>query len=195
MIGSYRAILLAGGLLAAVGAIPVQAQDNFDAGKTPAQLYASDCAICHKTPQGLTKGGGVFGLTAFLREHYTASREAAAAIASYLQSVDKGPPAQATKRTPGKRTTKGEEKGKPGEPKAGEIKSETPKSSESKTGKTKSDESKSGDAKPSETKPSEAKTSDTKSGEPKAVESKPVEPKADEAKPAAKDEKSEKKSD
>jgi hypothetical protein len=194
MIGFYRAILLAGGLLAAVSANPAQAQENFDAGKTPAQLYAADCAICHKTPQGLTKGGGVFGLTAFLREHYTASREAAAAIASYLQSVDKGPPAQA-KRTPGKRTTKGEEKGKPGEPKAGEpkageIKSETLKSSESKTGKSKSDESKSGDAKPSETKPSE-----TKSGEAKAVEPKPVESKADEAKPAAKDEKSEKKSE
>ena len=199
MIGFYRAILLAGGLLAAASAIPMQAQENFDAGKTPAQLYAADCAICHKTPQGLTKGGGVFGLTTFLREHYTASREAAAAIASYLQSVDKGPPAQA-KRTPGKRTTKGEEKGKPGEPKAGEaktgeIKSETPKSCESKIGKTKSGESKPGDAKPSETKPSEAKTSDTKSGEPKAVEAKPAESKADEAKPAAKDEKSEKKSD
>src|SRR5579862_6416824 len=97
MIRFYRGILVAGGIAVAASAVPVRAQDNFDAGKTPAQLYAADCAICHKTPQGLAKGGGVFGLAGFLREHYTASREAAAAIAAYVQAVDTGPPPVAKK--------------------------------------------------------------------------------------------------
>ncbi len=76
---------------------PALAQENLDSGKTGAQLYASDCAICHKTPAGLTKNSGIMGLDGFLREHYTASRESAGAIAAYLQSVDKGP-APTTKR-------------------------------------------------------------------------------------------------
>ena len=194
MIGFSRGILVGGGLLAAVGAIPAPAQENFDAGKTPAQLYASDCAICHKTPQGLTKAGGVFGLTAFLREHYTASREAAAAIASYLQSVDKGP-AEPSKRPAGKRTAKGEEKGKPGEAKPDQIKSDASKSPESKAGETKAGEAKAGDAKPGDAKASDAKSTEPKAVESKPSESKPSEIKADEPKPPAKEGKSEKKSD
>ena len=71
------------------------AQENLDSGKTPAQLFASDCAICHKSPNGLSKPGnalgGLRGLQGFLREHYTASREAAAAIAAYVQAADRGP--------------------------------------------------------------------------------------------------------
>jgi hypothetical protein len=208
MIRFYRGILVAGGIAAAAGAVPVRAQDNFDAGKTPAQLYAADCAICHKTPQGLAKGGGVFGLAGFLREHYTASREAAAAIAAYVQAVDTGPP-PAAKKPQTKRTAKGDDKGKPGEAKPGETKPEqiksgepkasVPKSGEAKPSDGKPGEVKPGEAKPSEAKPSEAKgganASDAKTAEPKAIESKPAEPKADTAKPAAKDEHPEKKSD
>ena len=64
--------------LAAAGA--ASAQENLDAGKSGAQLYASNCAICHKSAQALNKsGGGLFGLDSFLREHYTSSRESAAA--------------------------------------------------------------------------------------------------------------------
>ena len=58
-------------------AVPAAAQENIDAGKTPAQLYAQDCAICHKTPHGLSRAGGLWGLQNFLREHYTASKESA----------------------------------------------------------------------------------------------------------------------
>jgi hypothetical protein len=61
---------------------------SYDAGKTPAQLFASDCGICHKSPVGLSKGGGIFGLQGFLREHYTSSRQSAALLATYLQSMD-----------------------------------------------------------------------------------------------------------
>jgi len=194
-----RGTVVAGALLAALGVMPARAQENFDAGKTPAQLYASDCAICHKTPQGLSKGGSIFGLTAFLREHYTASREAAAAIADYLQSVDKGPAAP-SKRQDGKRTAKGGEKGKPGETKpgeakSGEIKSEAPKSTEPKAGEAKSGEVKPDEAKASEPKAASPKAAESKPSEPKSPESKPSDAKTDAPEPAAKDEKPQKKSD
>ena len=63
--------------------------ENFSAGKPPAQLFASDCtgSGCHKGPQGLSKDRGRVGLTGFLREHYTNSRESAAALAAYLVSL------------------------------------------------------------------------------------------------------------
>ena len=63
--------------------------ENFSAGKTPAQLFASDCtgSGCHRGPQGLGKDRGQMGLSNFLREHYTNSRESAAALAAYLAGV------------------------------------------------------------------------------------------------------------
>jgi hypothetical protein len=59
--------------------------ENFSAKPAPA-LFASDCtgAGCHKGPQGLAKRVGLAG---FLREHYTNSRESAAALANYLASI------------------------------------------------------------------------------------------------------------
>lgn len=79
---------LAGLLILAAGTGSLSAQDNLDIGKTGAQLFASNCAICHKSPRGLSKTGGIFGVDSFLREHYTASRQSAAVISAYLQSVD-----------------------------------------------------------------------------------------------------------
>ena len=38
----------------------------------------------------LGNAGGVFGLGGFLREHYTASRESASAVAAYLNGVRQG---------------------------------------------------------------------------------------------------------
>jgi len=70
---------------------PESKGENFSA-KPPAALFASDCtgAGCHKGPQGLAKAGGI-GLAGFLREHYTNSRESAAALASYLAKLPSGP--------------------------------------------------------------------------------------------------------
>jgi hypothetical protein len=70
---------------------PESKGENFSA-KPPAQLFASDCtgAGCHKGPQGLAKSGGI-GLAGFLREHYTNSRESAAALANYLSKLPAGP--------------------------------------------------------------------------------------------------------
>jgi mono/diheme cytochrome c family protein len=84
--------LLVAGLAVVALSGAAHAQDNFDAGKTGAQLFASDCAICHKSAQKLrTDGGGLFGLSGFLREHYTSSRQSASAIAAYLESVHREP--------------------------------------------------------------------------------------------------------
>jgi len=108
---------------------PAWAEDgptNLDAGKSPAQLFNSDCAICHKSPQGLAKGGGLLGIESFLRSHYTASRETAASLARYLEGV--GSPAAPAQRATKKQPPKGDAKkpatdpaktpGKPDEPKA-----------------------------------------------------------------------------
>jgi len=155
---------VATGVLALAG--PAAAQENLDAGKSPAQLYASDCAICHKTPQGLAaKGGGVLGLESYLREHYTASKESAAAIANYLRGVGGGPAAPAAARTGPKRPPKGDAKGDE-KPKAGEAEKPTEKMGE------KPADQKPAAGKPSEPKPSEPKSGDAKSGEPKSGEPK-----------------------
>ena len=74
--------------------------ENFSAGKPPAQLFVSDCtgSGCHRGPQGLAKDRGQMGLASFLREHYTNSRESAAALAAYLAGVPAD--ARAAKPTP-----------------------------------------------------------------------------------------------
>jgi hypothetical protein len=70
----------------ALGPVPAPAQD-YTAGKTPPQLFASDCAACHKSPQGLGRGKDASSLTSFLREHYTTKPSSAGALAGYLVSV------------------------------------------------------------------------------------------------------------
>lgn len=113
-----RGMRQAVGVLALLWVVPASAQENLYSNKTPAQIFASDCAICHKSPQGLSKAGGAFGLglESFLREHYTASRESAAALAKYVQSMDTGPaaPEKKTKRSAAKPAAK-----KPGDGKDG----------------------------------------------------------------------------
>lgn len=161
-----------GGLALALAlalAAPAAAQESLERGKSPAQLFASDCAICHKSPQGLSKAGGLFGLQGFLREHYTTSRDTAAAIAAYLEAVDReAPPAQrgrtTTRRAP--KTDKKPDAGpsKPGD-KAGEAKPDTTpaqaKVPEDKPSEPKA-EAKPAEARPAESKPSEAKPAESK---------------------------------
>ncbi|MGN6571793.1 MAG: hypothetical protein ACTHLO_10300 [Pseudolabrys sp.] len=121
------ASLLAGG---------ASAQENLDAGKSGAQLYQSNCAICHKSVQALNKsGGGLFGLDSFLREHYTSSREAAAAISAYLNTVGGGPAeARPTKRkaSTGKKKDAKPSDAKPSDAKPSDAKPEEKKSEEKK---------------------------------------------------------------
>lgn len=167
-------------LCLATGAV---AQESLDQGKSPAQLFASDCSLCHKSPKGLLKSGGL-GLDSFLREHYTASRETASAIASYLRSVDTGPGRASKRAAKSDDKTKSDDKKKP-EVKPGQAKgTEKPGAA---AGEPKSSEPKSAEPTSSEPKPAEIMTP-----EPKVVESKPSTPTHDASKPAegAKPEKS-----
>ncbi len=141
-----RGIFRLAGMALLVMTTPACAQDNLDRGKTAQQLFASDCAICHKSPKGLAKGGGLFGLQGFLREHYTASRETANLLARYLEAAGEAP-APAQKRQP-RRTSKPSD--------------------------TKPADTKPAESKPAESKPADAKPSDTKPADETPVESKPA---------------------
>jgi len=85
------AIALALGLAPAIG----HAQTNIDQGKSPGEIFANVCASCHKGARGLAKGRGSSELASFLGEHYTASRDQAAAMAAYVMGAGGGEPAQA----------------------------------------------------------------------------------------------------
>ncbi len=75
--------------LAAACTGAANAQD-YSAGKTPAQLFASDCSACHKSPQGLAKGSDTRSLANFLREHYTTKPESAGALAAFVAGAGGG---------------------------------------------------------------------------------------------------------
>lgn len=77
---------LAGAMLMLAGA-GACAQENLEQGKSGAQLYATDCAICHKSVQALLREG--YPTEGFLRVHYTSSREMAAEVFAYLRGVAK----------------------------------------------------------------------------------------------------------
>src|SRR5689334_1438401 len=85
--------ILAATVFAAAGLNAGQglAQEDLNRGKTAVQLYASDCVDCHKNPRALGNRDNPGSLSAFLRVHYTASRESAAAIAAYLVSLGPEP--------------------------------------------------------------------------------------------------------
>jgi hypothetical protein len=138
-----------------------RAQENLDQGKSGAQLYASDCAICHKAPQTVAKSGGLFGMEGFLRQHYTASRESAASIANYLKGFGDVPAAPASKKATTKKSAKGD--GKKGGDKKPDGAVTLP-----------------GDNKPVDATPAEPKASESKPAEVKPAE-KPAEPKAEPA--------------
>jgi hypothetical protein len=143
------------------------AQENLDSGKTGAQLYTSNCATCHKTPHSLGRRG-MFGLSEFLREHYTASRESAAAIAAYIESTGRAA-LPGNRMGPAARTAKGGDKNKkPG------VKTNDTNSTNTKSQAT-TEEAKPADAKPADAKPSEAKASEPKTNA--APAAKPDEPK------------------
>jgi hypothetical protein len=89
-------------LLAALAPQFAHAQINIDEGKTPAHIFSSDCAVCHKSTRGLANGRGSSELAGFLSEHYTSSREEASALAAYVLAGggDKGTPAPAHQPKP-----------------------------------------------------------------------------------------------
>ncbi len=168
--GFNRGIGLAMAALAFCLAGPAGAQENLDLGKTGAQLFASDCAICHKNAASLNKSSRLFGLANFLREHYTASSQSASIIAAYVESVAR-PAAPARRSGKAKRSAKGDEKAKTGEKKPGAARSDDAKSG-------KPAEAKTTEPKTSGSKTSGSKTSESKTSEPRPPAAIPGEPKA-----------------
>jgi cytochrome c553 len=79
----FDGVRLAFGFLALTIAGSAEAQGDLDQGKSAAQLFASACATCHKSPQSVSKTKWFFGLESFLREHYTSSSESATILATY----------------------------------------------------------------------------------------------------------------
>jgi hypothetical protein len=72
-------------LIGCFAAAPAHAQ-NLDAGKSPSQIFAGTCNVCHKSPRGLLKTMSAGALPGFLRQHYTTSPEMAGLLSSYLVS-------------------------------------------------------------------------------------------------------------
>jgi hypothetical protein len=82
-LGLATVMLLTSGL-AAERAL-AQAQ-NLEAGKSPSQIFAGTCNVCHKSPRGLLKTVAPGSLPGFLRQHYTTSSDMAGVLASYMIS-------------------------------------------------------------------------------------------------------------
>jgi hypothetical protein len=96
-VGVVRRVVPAIGLLVGLAPVLAQAQTNIDQGKSPAEIFATDCATCHKSARGLANGRGSLSLASFLVEHYTSSRDQAAALAAYVMGAGGGEPAAAAR--------------------------------------------------------------------------------------------------
>ena len=138
---------------------PALAQTNIDQGKSPAELFANDCAACHKTTRGLANGRTSLTLSIFLREHYTASSDQAASLAAYVLNSGGNAPAP--------------------KPTAEHARTEEPKGQEHKGQEAKGQGPKGQEAKGQEPKDQEPKSQEPKSQEPKETSSQ--EPKVQEA--------------
>jgi len=80
--------------LAVLAAEPTRGQTNIDQGKPASELFANYCAVCHKSTRGLANGRNGLSLSLFLREHYAASSQQAAALAAYVISAGGAAPAK-----------------------------------------------------------------------------------------------------
>jgi mono/diheme cytochrome c family protein len=75
---------------------PCYAQGNIDAGKSPAQIFADTCAVCHRDAREMRRSSA-----AYLRQHYTSSYDEAVMMAGYLARLPPPEPRAAqSKRGP-----------------------------------------------------------------------------------------------
>jgi len=113
------AIGMASLAVAVISVEPTRGQTNIDQGKPASELFGNYCAVCHKSTRGLANGRNSLTLTLFLREHYAASSQQAAALAAYVISAGGNAPAKP-------------ERAKSEEPKGQEAKGQDSKGQESK---------------------------------------------------------------
>lgn len=82
-----RALSLAAAtLFCCLATSPGLAQQNLDAGKSPAQIFSGNCGVCHRSAKGLLKSVSPSSLPDFLRQHYTTGGEMAQMLSGYLTS-------------------------------------------------------------------------------------------------------------
>jgi len=105
------------GLIAGLAPVMAAAQTNLDQGKSPGQIFAADCAVCHKSARGLANGKNASTLASFLREHYTTSREQAAALAAYVLKAPAEEPKPSSQQA--RQSGKPEKQEKPEKPEEG----------------------------------------------------------------------------
>jgi hypothetical protein len=101
VLGFGRVAKVVVGIVAVIGfrcSLSAHAED-FDAGKSAPQLFASNCSTCHHTPHGLAKRMSSWSLNGFLREHYTASRASADTLTAYLLAQGSGVGSSRSKRS------------------------------------------------------------------------------------------------
>ena len=108
--------------VAVISAGPSLGQTNIDQGKPASELFANYCAVCHKSTRGLANGRSGLTLSLFLREHYAASREQAAALAAYVISAGGNAPAAKPERAKSEEPKGQEAKGQGQEAKGQEAK-------------------------------------------------------------------------
>lgn len=80
---------------APASATPQTEPTDLDEGKTPQQIFASSCAVCHQSAQGLAKGRSGGQLGSFLRQHYTTSSNQARVVGAYVANLGAAPAARA----------------------------------------------------------------------------------------------------
>ena len=119
-------------VVAVTSAEPALSQTNIDQGKPASELFANYCAVCHKSTRGLANGRSSLTLSMFLREHYAASGQQAAALAAYVIGAGGNAPAPKPERAKSEEAkgqeAKGQEaKGHETKPRAASAKSEPEK--------------------------------------------------------------------
>ena len=136
-VGVFRCFVPAIGIASVVAVVlssggPTRGQTNIDQGKPASELFANYCVGCHKSTRGLANGRSSLTLSLFLREHYAASSQQAAALAAYVISAGGNAPAPKPERAkseePKGQEAKGQEaKGHETKPRAASAKSEPEK--------------------------------------------------------------------
>jgi hypothetical protein len=85
-----RALSLAAASLVGCLVATASHAQNLEAGKSPVQIFNSNCTACHRSAKGLLKTVAPSSLPGFLRQHYTTGSEMAQMLSGFLMSNGAG---------------------------------------------------------------------------------------------------------